>query len=78
MCVFFFVSEVVLTLSVGNPYDPRGGTCGPGVWRAACLSEVPACSTGWAFSELVRFGFGSCFGLVLDVDWLGFWRRFGV
>ena len=53
-----FISEVVLTLSVGNPYDPRGGTCGPGVWRAACLFEVPACSTGWA-----PFGV-SCFGVL--------------
>ena len=65
-----FISEVVLTLSVGNPYDPRGGTCGPGVWRAACLSEVPACSTGWAFSELVRFGFLKLFriGFGFDLD----------
>ena len=59
-----FISEVVLTVSVGNPYDPRGGTCGPGVWRAACLFEVPACSAGWAL-----FG-ASCFwGFEVVSDW---------
>ena len=49
---------VVGGLLVGNPHEPRGGTCAPGVRRAACLSEGPACSTGWAF-----FKFFGCLAL---------------
>ena len=62
--------EVALKLSVGNPHDPRGGTCGPGVWRAACLSEGPACSTGWAFFGVSCFGFLKLFriGFGFDLD----------
>ena len=56
---------VVVGVSVlENPYEPRGGTCGPGVRRAACLFEVPACSTGWA-----PFGV-SCFGVLRNSCYL--------
>ena len=52
--LMFWIVVVVGVSFVENPHEPRGGTCAPGVRRAACLSEGPACSTGWAF-----FGFWS-------------------
>ena len=61
--MFRFVA-VVGGSFVENPHEPRGGTCGPGVWRAACLFEDPACRTRWALSEV------SCFGVLrLVPEW---------
>ena len=59
---------------VGNPHEPRGGTCAPGVRRAACLSEGPACSTGWALFgvsslwvwKLLRNAFGCRLTWILE------------
>ena len=66
----FWIVVVVGVSFVENPHEPRGGTCAPGVRRAACLSEGPACSTGWAFFGCLELGLSLVFKIISECIWM--------